>query len=339
MLGIALLILLLISIYRASTHIRYAVLWKKNIKIYEEALSEVYHKIVSNKEHVNKLGNLLNPISGLGVEDIWLTRIGDIKVKDNKSLTNILEDHEVKSVFDFVLRKHNSIKESVLKYHFSISLLQGWHKESRLDKIYQPLSTEIYMLNRALKSVVKSNFKKLAETESFESIHYEYAVVFYRKYTYNLYKMATAVGILVSFFILILFIFPIIISIFNQRKPYYDTLEKYVEDLNDSDSTSPILLSNFESGKVNDQKQNSQYVMMRRNSRYHNGKIGRTIMWIILFSGFGLFCTILGYVMLIESDFDGSFLLLFIIGLILLLLLIDKIILIIKLVRLIPKRR
>jgi hypothetical protein len=92
MLGVALLILLLLAIYRASTHIYYSVLWKKNIKIYQEALSDVYHEIVSNIEHVKKLGNLLNPISGIGLEDIWLTRIGDIKVKDNKSLTNILED-------------------------------------------------------------------------------------------------------------------------------------------------------------------------------------------------------------------------------------------------------
>jgi hypothetical protein len=125
MLGVALLILLLLAIYRASTHIYYDVLWKKNIKIYQEALSDVYHEIVSNIEHVKKLGNLLNPISGIGLEDIWLTRIGDIKVKDNKSLTNILEDQDVKSVFDFVLSKHYPIKESILTYHFTISLLQN----------------------------------------------------------------------------------------------------------------------------------------------------------------------------------------------------------------------
>jgi hypothetical protein len=53
-------------------------------------------------------------------------------------------------------------------------------------------------LIRTLKSFAKEYLKKLSEKESRESIYFKFCVVFYRKYTYNLYKRAFIIGFLVG---------------------------------------------------------------------------------------------------------------------------------------------
>jgi hypothetical protein len=264
---------------------------------------------------MNELGNMIDPIAGIGVEDMWL--LGrDTNVKENVALSEIMADEDLQDIIETVVSKQNKTSKRVITHHFMIALLEGWNHKLNRNKKYIAAQPEIEHAVKLLKSIVKSNFKKLIETEFRESIHYRYGVVFYRKYTFNLYQSAFA--------IMNWLFFPIAYYIFKQRQPYYKSLDELTEDLNQSDNSSPINLDNFEVGKITGRDVNAIYL---------NNKINRTIFWIVL----GLFWGSVSLWYVFNFSFNDPIIILLVYGVLYLLFGVHKIFLLIRLKKLHPK--
>lgn len=272
--GLGFLILLSFSIFRAIKHMYFNFRWRLKSELYREVLSGIYNDLSNNKELVETLGNLINPVQGIGVEDIWIRRTDD-SVKRNTAIITITNDQMVQEIIQNNIKNTNKrISKSSLQHHLLNSLLHGWNRKEKMAAKYQPIQQEILSFVNALKSVTKQNFRKLAETESIESIRYTYSVVFFKRYTFNLYKTAVAI-----------YLFelpPIAYYNFVQRQPYFDSLNKYVEVLNEADFSTPIRLEEFGSRKVNNELGKYKDLWISNNERYISGKRARTMMWIIL---------------------------------------------------------
>ena len=307
MLGILFYILIAISIYRCIKQMYFDWAWWREREAYESALSEVFVRILKKEGLVETLCNMINPIAGIGVEDIWISRIGNIKVKDNNALKKIVEHPEVQNLIKEMQHQNNKTGFGALNHHFMIALLQGWNRSENMDNKYRTIQKDILTLINSFKSVAKAKLKKMKESESRESIHYSYSVVFYRKYTFNLYKTASTIGLW--------WMIPIAYYNYKQRQPYFDSLDEVIEDLNQSDNTSPITLDDFEIGKLNSYHQCKEYLIMEENADYLSGKLARTFMWILIFNFFGPLCIWLGYNAMSErGELDGAFIFLIFLG-------------------------
>jgi hypothetical protein len=271
---------------------------------------------------MNELGNMIDPIAGIGVEDIWLSG-RDTEVKYNDALSKIMADEELQDIIEEVVIKHNTTSKSVVTHHFMIALLEGWNHKLNRNKKYRAAQPEIEHAVKLRKSIVKTNFKKLIETESRESIHYRYGVVFYRKYTYNLYQTAFAI---ISWIF-----FPVAYYIFLQRQPYFESLDELTEDLNQSDNSSPIHLDDFEVGKISPWGTRNEDLQMELNYNYLTGKIDRTMFWIILALFWGV------VILWFSFSFDETNLILLVMAVLFLMFLIHKIFLYVRLRKLHPK--
>jgi hypothetical protein len=287
--GIAIIILLLTSIVRAISFMYDESRFQKNRENYISLLRFLLVEISQNHHLLEKMANQIDPVAGLGVESLWLTRVED-DIKDN----NALEEIDDVSEFKFLMRKvfHTislrpgdfpQYDEYVLLRHFQLALLQGWNGKEKDKPLFPELKKEIDEVIKSLKALVKKKFKELKKTESKKSIRYRYGVVFYRRYTFNLYKSVTG-----YFFISTLILIPLGLSILNERQPYFNTLDEVINDLNSADKNKAIHMGDFkddiseEVDSIQDQENEIQKNQYEINRKYHNGKIYRTIMWILI---------------------------------------------------------
>ena len=109
--------------------------------------------------------------------------------------------------------KFEGYSSDVLWKEFQFALLQGWNGKENTDPLFPELSNEISHFIKSLKVLVKENFRKLKKTESKKSICYKYSVVFYRRYTFNLYKSVTG-----YFFMSIIILISVGISVLSERQ-------------------------------------------------------------------------------------------------------------------------
>jgi hypothetical protein len=272
MLGLYFLVLILIAFFRGMKFLIYDLIWKINKEAYTNALKDIFVNLVQYETLMVEFVDMIDPFAGIGVEDSWLSG-RDQKVKENAALSQIMADDDLKDIIEMVVSKQNIISKSVVKHHFMIALLEGWNHKLNRNKKYRDAQPEIEHAVKLIKSGVKSNFKKLVETESKESLLYRYGVVFYRKYTFNLYQSAFAI---ISFPF-----FPIAYYMFIQRQPYFKSLEELIEDLNQSDHSSPINLDDFEASEIARCDSQNQDAIMEINANYLNNKINRTFFWIV----------------------------------------------------------
>jgi hypothetical protein len=248
------------------------------------------------------IADLIDPISGIGVEDIWIIRSGNINVKNNEALENIINLPGIDNIVSEVLAEFKSQRPSkyVVNYHLKILLIQGWRTPSEPSEMYTRVIAFVNPLIRTLKSFSKEYLKKLSEKESRESIYFRFGVVFYRKYTYNLYKKAFIIGLLlfsillyfitlsfpIAFFFLILSI-PICLKIIKQLQPYFKSFEELIKDLNESNNYPPITIDQFKIGTVSCGDSSTVAEEMENNKNYMSGKLNRSIMWTAIFLLFG----------------------------------------------------
>ena len=300
--AIGFFIIILMPLFRTLIFIYYEQVWKNKTQLYENILIEIFKKINSNQSLQLMIADLIDPIAGIGVEDIWLIRLGNIKVKNNKALEKIINLPGIDNIVSEVLAEFQSQNPSkyVVNYHLKILLIQGWRTPSEPSKMYTGVIEFLNPLIRTLKSFSKEYLKKLSEKESRESIYFRFGVVFYRKYTYNLYRKAFIVGLLlfsillyfitlsfpIAFFFLILSI-PICLKIINQLQPYFKSFEELIKDLNESNNYPPITIDQFKIGTVSCGDSNTVAEEMENNKNYMSGKLNRSIMWIVIFLFFG----------------------------------------------------
>jgi hypothetical protein len=150
--------------------------------LYENILIEIFKKINSHPNLVLTISDLIDPIAGIGVEDIWIIRVGNIKVKDNEALDNIINLPGIDNIVSEVLAEFKSQgpRKYVVNYHLKVLLIQGWRTPSEPSKMYARVIEFVTPLIRTLKSFSKEYLKKLSEKESRESIYFKFGVVFYR---------------------------------------------------------------------------------------------------------------------------------------------------------------
>ncbi len=298
--AIAFYIFISIPLFRTILFIYYEQVWKNKSQLYEKILIEIFKKINSHPKLVLTISDLIDPIAGIGVEDIWITRIGNIKVKNNEALDNIINLQEINNIVSEVLTEFQSQRprKYVVNYHLKVLLIQGWRTPSKPSKKYIELIEFVTPLIRTLKSFSKEYLKKLSEKESRESMYYKFGVVFYRKYTYNLYKRAYIIGLIsinliflmssfpIAFFLSILSI-PIYLNLIKQQQPYFKSFEELIKDLNESNNLPPITIDHFEIGKVSYGDSTTEAEEMENNTNYMDGKLSRSIMWVVIFLFFG----------------------------------------------------
>lgn len=300
-------IFILLPLFRTVLFIYYEQVWKNNSKLYEKILIEIFKKVKLNQNLVQKIGDLIDPIAGIGVEDIWIIRSGNIKVKDNEALDNIINLPEIENIVYEVLQEFQSQepRKYIINHHLKVLLIQGWRTPSKPSKNYAEVMEFVYPLIRTLKSNAKENLIKLSEKESRESICYKFGVVFYKKYTYNLYKRAFIIGLIffiflnflvyafpIGFFLSIL-IFPICLSLIRQQQHYFKSIEELIMDLNESNNLPPITINHFEIGKVSYGDSTTVAEEMENNTNYMDGKLSRSIMWVVIFFIFGILFSLL----------------------------------------------
>ena len=289
-------------LFRTLIFIYYEEVWKNKKQLYENILIEIFKKVNSNQNLQLMISDLIDPIAGIGVEDIWIIRSGNIKVKDNEALDNIINLPGINNIVSEVLAAFQSQKprKYIVNYHLKVLLIQGWRTPSEPSKIYARVIEFVNPLIRTLKSFSKEYLKKLSEKESRESIQFIFGVVFYRKYTYNLYKKAFIVGLLIfsillyfitlsfpiAYFFLILSI-PIYLNLIKQLQPYFKSFEELIKDLNQSNNYPPITIDQFKIGKISFGDSSTVAEEMENNSNYMSGKLSRSIMWVVIFLFFG----------------------------------------------------
>ena len=305
--AICFFILISMPLFRTLIFIYYEQVWKNNSQLYENILIEIFKKVnSSHPDLVLMIADLIDPIAGIGAEDIWITRIGNIKVKNNDALENIINLPGFNNIVSEVLAEFQSQKTSkyVVNHHLKVLLIEGWRTPNEPSKIYAGVIEYVHPLIRTLKSSAKEYLKKLSEKESRESIYYKFGVVFYRKYTYNLYKNAYIIGLIsiiliffissiqIAFFFLILSI-PICLNLIKQKQPYFKSFEELIKDLNEFNNHPPITIDQFIIGKVSYLESSKVSEEMENNTNYMSGKLDRSIMWSIIFLLFGTLFSIL----------------------------------------------
>lgn len=286
-------ILIFLPFFRSLYFIYLNVRWDIKKKIYSEALIRIFDIILKDESQIKIIADEIDPVAGLGLEDVWIWRLGADHIRNNEAINKIFETGEIKSLIAGIVAYHGKkISETVLVHHAQKALVFEWSNQLQKEKRLAPVKEKTSELVKLLKSHTKSRFKELTKTESRESIHYRYFVTFYRKYTYNLYKTCSA--------IFYWFFPPVAYSLFKQRVNYFKTLEGMIEDLNLSDNTTPISLDNFEIGKLYYDYQTDAFRKMDINYEYFQNKSNRLNMWIFLllipvigslislFYGFGL---------------------------------------------------
>jgi hypothetical protein len=298
--AIGFFIIISMPLFRTLIFIYYEYVWKNNKQLYENILIEIFKKINPHENLVQMIGDLIDPISGIGVEDLWIYRIGNIKVKNNEALDEIIKSVGITNILAQVLDEYESQRPSklVVIYHLKVLLIQGWRTPSKPSKKYTEVIEFVYPLIRSLKYIAKKNLMKLTEKESRESIQFKFGVVFYRKYTYNLYKRAYIIGLIfivlnfmiwafpIGFFLSILTI-PICLNLIKQQQPYFKSFEELIKDLNESNNLPPITIDHFEIGKVSYGDSTPVAEEMENNTNYMDGKLSRSIMWSVIFLFFG----------------------------------------------------
>jgi len=312
--AIAFYIFISIPLFRTILFIYYEQVWKNNKQLYENVLIEIFKKINPHENLVQMIGDLIDPISGIGVEDLWIYRIGNIKVKNNEALDEIIKSVGITNILAQVLDEFESQRPSkqVVIYHLKVLLTQGWRTPSKPSKKYKEVIEFVYPLIRSLKSIAKKNLMKLTENQSRESMYFKFGVVFYRKYTYNLYKRAYIIGLIsinliflmssfpIAFFLSILSI-PIYLNLIKQQQPYLKSFEELIKDLNESNNLPPITMDHFEIGKVSYGDSTTEAEEMENNTNYMDGKLSRSIMWSAIFLLFGTLFSNLFF-----ESFNGS---------------------------------
>jgi len=298
--AIGFFIIILMPLFRTLIFIYYEQVWKINKKLYENILIEIFKKINPHENLVQMMGDLIDPVSGIGVEDLWIYRIGNIKVKNNEALDEIIKSVGITNILAQVLDEFESQRPSkhVVIYHLKVLLIQGWRTPSKPSKKYVEVIEFVYPLIRSLKCIAKNNLIKLSENQSRESMYYKFGVVFYRKYTYNLYKRAYIIGLMsinliflmssipIAFFLLILSI-PIYLNLIKQQQPYFKSFEELIKDLNESNNYPPITIDQFKIGTVSCGDSSTVAEEMENNKNYMSGKLNRSIMWSVIFLYFG----------------------------------------------------
>ncbi len=300
--AIAFYIIILMPLFRTLIFIYYELVWKNKTQLYENILIEIFKKINSHQNLEVMIADLIDPIAGIGVEDIWIIRAGNIKVKNNEALENIINLPGINNIVSEVLAEFQSQKprKYIVNYHLKVLLIQGWRTPSKPSKNYAEVIEFVYPLIRTLKSFSKEYLKKLSEKESRESIYFKFGVVFYRKYTYNLYRKAFIIGLLlfsillyfitlsfpIAYFFLILSI-PICLNLIKQLQPYFKSFEELIKDLNKSNNYPPITIDQFKIGTVSYGDPSTVGEEMKNNANYMSGKLNRSIMWSVIFLFFG----------------------------------------------------
>ena len=304
--AIAFFIIILMPLFRTLIFIYYEIVWKNKTQLYETILIKIFKKINLHQNLEVMIADLIDPIAGIGVEDIWIIRAGNIKVKNNEALENIINLPGINNIVSEVLTEFQSQKprKYIVNYHLKVLLIQGWRTPSKPSKNYAEVIEFVYPLIRTLKSFAKEYLKKLSEKESRESIYFKFCVVFYRKYTYNLYKRAFIIGFFsiilfflmisfpIAYFLLILSI-PICLNLIKQQQPYFKSFEELINDLNKSNNYPPITINQFKIGKVSYGDSSTVGEEMKNNANYMSGKLNRSVMWSVIFLLFGILFLIL----------------------------------------------
>lgn len=175
-------ILILMPLFRTLVFIYYEEVWKNKKQLYENILIEIFKKVNAHPNLVILIADLIDPIAGIGVEDIWINRIGNIKVKNNNALDNIINLPEINKIVSEVLAAFQSQRprKYIVNYHLKVLLIQGWRTPSKPSKKFAEVIEFVNPLIRTLKSFTKEYLKKLSEKESRESICFKFGVIFIR---------------------------------------------------------------------------------------------------------------------------------------------------------------
>jgi hypothetical protein len=114
--AIGFFIIISMPLFRTLIFIYYEYVWKNNKQLYENILIEIFKKINPHENLVQMIGDLIDPISGIGVEDLWIYRIGNIKVKNNEALDEIIKSVGITNILAQVLDEYESQRPSKLLF-------------------------------------------------------------------------------------------------------------------------------------------------------------------------------------------------------------------------------